>query len=101
MTTISQHVAVTIVQELVTSEFWEATVLDRILALREIQYPAMVLFIDLEKARAFLDVVNGVNDELESSVATCHYNLIRYLDKVLSSNGRAIDLNADNCRLID
>ncbi|KAF9142741.1 hypothetical protein BGX30_002277 [Mortierella sp. GBA39] len=83
---ISQHVAVTIVEELATSEFWEATVLDRILGLREMQYPALVLFIDLEKARVPMDVVTGVSDEFESSVITCHCNLIRYLDKWMSSD---------------
>ncbi|KAF9542034.1 hypothetical protein EC957_002396 [Mortierella hygrophila] len=83
---ISQHVAVTIVEELATSEFWEATVLDRILGLREMQYPALVLFIDIEKARVPMDVVTGVSDEFESSVITCHYSLIRYLDKWMSSD---------------
>lgn len=101
MAAISQHVAVTIVQELATSEFWEATVLDRILGLREVQYPALVLFIDLEKARVHMDTTTEVSDELENSLTACHYNLIRHLDKVRSCNSRATGPYADNCRSND
>ncbi|KAG0052786.1 hypothetical protein BGZ89_003099 [Linnemannia elongata] len=86
MAAISQHVAVTIVQELTISEFWETTILDRILCFREMQYPVLVLFIDLEKARVPVDAVIGVSDEFKSSVIACHYNLVHYLDKWMSSN---------------
>ncbi|KAF9151543.1 hypothetical protein BG015_006539 [Linnemannia schmuckeri] len=80
---ISRHVAVTIVQELASSGFWEARILDRILSVRGMQYAALVLFVDLEKARMFVavDTVPGVSDEFRDSVMVCHYNLIRYMDK--------------------
>ncbi|KAG0286337.1 hypothetical protein BGZ96_009536 [Linnemannia gamsii] len=83
---ISRHAAVAIVQELRRSEFWEATVLDRILSFREMQYAALVLFIDLQKARVSVVDVNGVSDEFRDSVMVCHKNFVRYMDKWMSSN---------------
>ncbi|KAG0284333.1 hypothetical protein BGZ97_008226, partial [Linnemannia gamsii] len=66
---ISQHAAVTVIQELGKSEFWGATVLDLILSLWEMQYAALVLFIDLQKARlSVMDSVNGVGDEFRDFV---------------------------------
>lgn len=79
---ISRHAAVTVVEELGKSELWEATVLDLVLGFREMQYAALVLFIDLQKARVSVVDVNGVSDEYRDSVMVCHKNLVRYIDKV-------------------
>ncbi|KAF8941841.1 hypothetical protein BGZ47_007138 [Haplosporangium gracile] len=66
---ISRHVAVTIVQELASSGFWETRILDRILGVRGMQYAVLVLFIDLEKVRisATVDTTTGVSDEFRDS----------------------------------
>ncbi|KAF9903399.1 hypothetical protein EC991_003854 [Linnemannia zychae] len=80
-----QHVASTLVQELKTCpEFWEATVLEKIFSLREMQYPALVLMIDLEKARVFHAV--ELSDEFRQSVIFCHENIVCCMDKWMAGD---------------
>ncbi|KAF9122648.1 hypothetical protein BGW39_009608 [Mortierella sp. 14UC] len=77
---VSQHVALTVVQELMACpEFWDAAVLDMILGIRETQYAALVLMIDLEKARVFGAV--GLEHGLWESAIFCHRRIVRCMDR--------------------
>ncbi|KAG0376103.1 hypothetical protein BGX24_008273 [Mortierella sp. AD032] len=85
MLAVSQHVALTVMEELMAcSEFRDGVVLNKILDCREMQYAALIFIIDIEKARVFGTA--GAGDGFWKSVISCHKSIVHCLDKWMAKD---------------